>query len=128
MACSSPAPRRAAPAETEAAIAAARAAFDDGRWSELSGKERATLLLQVADLIDRDRERIARVETLEAGKPIAQARAEIEGAADLWRYAAALARTLSGDSHNSLGRDMLGVVLKEPIGVAAIICPGISRS
>ena len=110
-------------AETDAAIAAARAAFDDGRWSELPGKERATLLLKVADLIDRDRERIARVETLEAGKPIAQARAEIEGAADLWRYAAALARTLSGDSHNSLGRDMLGVVLKEPIGVAAIICP-----
>ena len=110
-------------AETEAAIAAARQAFDDGRWSELSGKERATLLLRVADLIDRDRERIARVETLEAGKPIAQSRAEIEGAADLWRYAAALARTLSGDSHNSLGRDILGVVLKEPIGVAAIICP-----
>ncbi len=109
--------------ETEAAIAAARTAFDDGRWSELSGKERATLLLEVARLIDRDRERIARVETLEAGKPIAQARAEIEGAADLWRYAAALARTLSGDSHNSLGRDMLGVVLKEPVGVAAIICP-----
>lgn len=110
-------------AETEAAIAAAREAFDDGRWSELSGKDRSTLLLKVADLIDRDRERIARVETLEAGKPIAQARAEIEGAADLWRYAAALARTLSGDSHNSLGRDMLGVVLKEPIGVASIICP-----
>ena len=110
-------------AETEAAIAAARQAFDDGRWSELSGKDRTTLLLRGADLIDRDRERIARVETLEAGKPIAQSRAEIEGAADLWRYAAALARTLSGDSHNSLGRDILGVVLKEPIGVAAIICP-----
>lgn len=110
-------------AETEAAIAAAREAFDDDRWSDLSGKARATLLLKVADLIDRDRERIARVETLEAGKPIAQARAEIEGAADLWRYASALARTLSGDSHNSLGRDMLGVVLKEPIGVASIICP-----
>ena len=82
-------------AETEAAIAAARGAFDDGRWSELSGKERATLLLRVADLIDRDRDRIARVETLEAGKPISQAQSEIEGAADLWRYAAALARTLS---------------------------------
>jgi acyl-CoA reductase-like NAD-dependent aldehyde dehydrogenase len=111
------------PAETEAAIAAARAAFDDGRWSDLSGKARATLLLTVADLIDRDRERIARVETLESGKPIAQARAEIEGAADLWRYAASLARTLHGDSHNSLGRDMLGIVLKEPVGVAAIITP-----
>jgi acyl-CoA reductase-like NAD-dependent aldehyde dehydrogenase len=110
-------------AETDAAIAVARDAFDDGRWSDLSGKTRATLLLKVADLIDRDRERIARIETLEAGKPIAQARAEIEGAADIWRYAAALARTLSGESHNSLGPDMLGLVLKEPIGVAAIICP-----
>ena len=110
-------------ADTEAAIAAARQAFDDGRWSRLSGKERAALLLRVADLIDRDRERIARIETLEAGKPISQSRAEIEGAADLWRYAAALARTLHGDSHNSLGSDMLAVVLKEPIGVAAIITP-----
>ena len=114
---------KGAAAEAEAAIAAARAAFDDGRWSGLSGKDRATLLLKVADLVDRDRERIARTETLEAGKPIAQARAEIEGAADLWRYAAALARTLSGDSHNSLGPDMLGLVLKEPIGVVSIICP-----
>lgn len=51
---------------------------------------------------------------LESGKPIAQAQGEIEGAADLWRYAAALARTVHGDSHNSLGPDMLGVVLKEP--------------
>ncbi len=109
--------------EAEAAIASARAAFDDGRWSALSGRERSATLLRVADLIDRERERIARVETLEAGKPIAQARAEIEGAADLWRYAAALARTLHGDSHNSLGRDMLGLVLKEPVGVAAIITP-----
>ncbi|PKP67831.1 MAG: sorbosone dehydrogenase [Alphaproteobacteria bacterium HGW-Alphaproteobacteria-8] len=114
---------RGGAAETEAAIAAARTAFDDGRWSALSGKDRATLLLKVAELIDRDRERIARVETLEAGKPISQARAEIAGAADLWRYAAALARTVSGDSHNSLGRDMLGVVLKAPIGVVSIICP-----
>ncbi|MBP7003808.1 aldehyde dehydrogenase family protein [Amaricoccus sp.] len=110
-------------AEASAAIAAARAAFDDGRWSARSGKERAALLLRVADLIDRERERIARVETLEAGKPIAQARAEIEGAADLWRYAAALARTVAGESHNALGRDMLGVVLKEPVGVVSVICP-----
>ncbi|PZQ48431.1 MAG: sorbosone dehydrogenase [Rhodovulum sulfidophilum] len=114
---------RGGAAEAEAAIAAARAAFDDGRWSRTSGKERATLLLKVADLIDRERERIARIETLEAGKPIAQARAEIEGAADIWRYAAALARTLSGDSHNSLGPDMLGLLLKEPIGVVSVITP-----
>ena len=110
-------------AEAEAAIAAARRAFDDGRWSRLSGKDRATVLLKVADLIDRDRARIALADTLESGKPIAQATSEIEGASDLWRYAASLARTLSGNSHNSLGEDMLGLVLKEPVGVAALITP-----
>jgi betaine-aldehyde dehydrogenase len=110
-------------AETETAIAAARRVFDAGDWSRASGKDRATILLKVADLIERDIERIALIETLESGKPISQARAEIAGAADLWRYAAALARTMHGDSHNSLGPDMLGIVLKEPIGVAGIICP-----
>ena len=109
--------------EAEAAIAAARAAFDIGAWSRTSGKDRAILLLRVADLIDRDRAAIARQEVLESGKPITQAMAEIESAADIWRYAAALARTLHGDSHNSLGPDMLGLVLKEPIGVVSLITP-----
>jgi betaine-aldehyde dehydrogenase len=110
-------------AETQAAIGAARRAFDAGDWSRAPGKDRSKILLKVADLIERDIERIALIETLESGKPISQARSEIEGAADLWRYAAALARTMHGDSHNSLGPDMLGLVLKEPIGVAGLICP-----
>ncbi len=109
--------------ETNAAIKAARRAFDDGRWSQLSGKDRAAVLLRVADLIEANVERMAVIETLESGKPIAQARGECGGAADLWRYAASLARTAKGDSHNALGPDMLGVVLKEPIGVVSIITP-----
>ncbi len=110
-------------AEANTAIAAARAAFDDGRWSSLSGKARAAFLLKVADLIEGNVDRIALLETLESGKPISQSRGEVSGAADLWRYAAALARTVQGDSHNTLGRDMLGVILKEPIGVVSIITP-----
>lgn len=110
-------------AETEAAIAAARRAFDAGDWAFSSGADRAKILLKVADLIDEKCDQIALVETLESGKPISQAKAEIEGAADLWRYAAALARTMHGDSHNSLGPDMLGLVLKEPIGVISLITP-----
>lgn len=114
---------RGGAAETEAAISAARRAFDNGKWSGATGKERSTLLLKVADLIEANVERMAILETLESGKPISQARGEVAGAADLWRYAAALARTLHGDSHNSLGEDMLAVVLKEPIGVISIITP-----
>jgi betaine-aldehyde dehydrogenase len=109
--------------ETEDAIRAARAAFDDGRWSGLSGKARAAILMKVADLIEQNADRLALLETLESGKPITQARGECGGAADLWRYAAALARTSHGDSHNTLGPDMLAVVLKEPIGVVSIITP-----
>ena len=109
--------------ETDAAIAAARAAFDEGVWSRISGKARAAVLLRVADLIEDNVDHMARLETLESGKPIAQSRGEVSGAADLWRYAASLARTLHGDSHNTLGPDMLGVVLKEPIGVVSIITP-----
>ena len=110
-------------AETDAAIAAARAAFDGGAWSRASGKTRATFLLKVADMIEANVEPMARIETLETGKPISQARGEVSGAADLWRYAASLARSLHGDSHNTLGPDMLGVVLKEPIGVVSVITP-----
>lgn len=114
---------RGGKAETEAAIAAARRAFDSGVWSRISGKERSTLLLKVADLIEANVERMALLETLESGKPISQSRGEVSGAADLWRYDASLARTLHGDSHNSLGEDMLAMVLKEPIGVVSIITP-----
>ena len=110
-------------AETEAAIAAARRAFDMGVWSRIPAKARAAVLLKVADLIEANVERIAVQETLESGKPITQARGEVGGAADLWRYAAALARTSHGDSHNTLGEDMLGVVVKDPIGVVSIITP-----
>jgi len=110
-------------ADVEAAITAARTAFDDGRWSDLSGKDRATYLNKVADLIERDLDRIALFETMESGKPISQAKAEIEGSVDLWRYSAALARTIHGDSHNTLGTDMLGMVLKESIGVVSLITP-----
>jgi len=48
------------------------------------------------------------------GKPIAQARGEIGGAVDIWRYAASLARTLHGESYANLGDAMPGVVVREP--------------
>ena len=72
-------------AEASAAVRSARAAFEDGRWSRISGKERAAVLLKVADLIETHTERLAVLETLESGKPISQSRGEVGGAADLWR-------------------------------------------
>ena len=110
-------------AETEAAIAAARRAFDSRVWSGLTGAGRAAVLLKIADMIDERREEIALLECLEVGKPIVQARGEIQGAADIWRYAASLARDLHGTSYNTLGEAAMGVVLREPVGVVSIITP-----
>ncbi len=114
---------RGSEAETNLAIEGARAAFDSGVWSRISGKERAAVLLKVADLIETNAERITLQEVLESGKPIAQARGEVSGAADHWRYAASMARSVHGDSHDTLGEDMVAMVLKQPIGVVSIITP-----
>ncbi|HUN93345.1 MAG TPA: aldehyde dehydrogenase family protein [Burkholderiaceae bacterium] len=110
-------------AEARAAIAAARRAFDSGPWPRMKGAERARTLRSVAEGILARRDELALRETLENGKPLQQSRAEIDGAADLWHYAAALARNLHGDSYNQLGEATLGVVVRDPIGVVGIITP-----
>lgn len=114
---------RASADDVDRAVRAARRAFDEGPWPRLSGAERSRILLRVAELIRRDAETLARTEVLESGKPISQARDEIAGAAELWEYAATLARHAYGDAHNTLGQDVLAVVVREPAGVVAMITP-----
>jgi betaine-aldehyde dehydrogenase len=99
------------------AVAAARRAFDDGRWLGLSGAQRAAVLLEAGRLIRTRRDEIALVETLESGKPITQSRSEVESAAGIFDYAVGQVRALHGDSFNNL----LGLVTREPIGVVAVI-------
>jgi acyl-CoA reductase-like NAD-dependent aldehyde dehydrogenase len=114
---------QAGAAEVEAAMQAAHKAFETGPWPRMTAAERAAILLKAADLIEARLEEIARLDALESGKPIAQARGEIGGSVDIWRYAASLARTLHGESYANLGDSMLGVVLREPVGVVSIITP-----
>jgi len=105
------------------AVAAARSAFEDRRWSGLSGAARAGVLLRVADVLRRRRDEIAYWETLENGKPISQARGEIDHCIACFEVGAGAARLLHGDSFNSLGDDLFGMVLREPIGVIGLITP-----
>jgi acyl-CoA reductase-like NAD-dependent aldehyde dehydrogenase len=109
--------------DAERAVAAARHAFDTGPWPRMTASERSRILLKAADLIDARKDELALLDVLESGKPITQAKGELSGAADLWRYAAALARDLHGESYNTLGEGTLGVVLRDPIGVVSIITP-----
>jgi len=109
--------------DAERAIAAARKAFDTGPWPGMTASERAHILLKAADRIAARAEELALLDAIEAGKPISQVRSEIAAAIDIWRYAAALARALHGESYNTLGHSTLGVVLREAIGVVSIITP-----
>lgn len=109
--------------DVDAAVAAARHAFDEGPWSRMPAAERSRAMMRVAALIERHREDLATIESLEAGKPITQARSEIGGCIDLWDYAAGQVRGLHGEVHTNLGPDIVGMVMREPVGVVGVITP-----
>ncbi len=111
------------PEDVDMAVATAREAFEDRRWSGLSGADRATVLLKTAEIMRERLDEIAYWEALENGKPIAQARGEATGCIGMFEYASGLARALHGDSFNNLGDSMFGVVTREPVGVVGLITP-----
>ena len=109
--------------DAHAAIARAREAFDNGPWPGLSGFERAAIIRRWADLIAENKERLARIEVDEVGKPIRMARGDIDGAVDLFQYAAALAIQAHGEAHTNLGGGKTAWVHREPVGVVGMIIP-----
>ena len=109
--------------DVDAAVQAARQAFDKGPWPWTPGAERMKVLLRATELIRQQKEELALIETLESGKPISQARDEVDWTADLWQYAASLCRNIHGDTYNALGESMLGLVVREPIGVVGMVTP-----
>jgi acyl-CoA reductase-like NAD-dependent aldehyde dehydrogenase len=113
----------AGPDDAEAAVAAARAAFDEGPWGPLSApRDRAALLFRVSEIIRRDRDRLAELETLDNGKPLEDARWDVDEAAYMFEYYAGWATKVMG-SIPPVGPDAMSLVIKEPIGVAALITP-----
>jgi len=109
--------------DVDKAVAAARKAFDEGPWPMMQAAKRAKIIHRVSEIIREDASELAYLETLESGKPISQAKGEMEGTAELWEYAATLTRHNYGDSYNTLGEGMLGLILREPIGVVGMITP-----
>ena len=111
--------------DTDRAIAAARAAFDDGRWSEVPFTERAQLLLRVADLLERDVDDIARAESLDTGKRMVESQYDVADVVKCFRYFAGLAAgdAVGGrvvDAGNSAVRSRVDY---EPVGVCGLITP-----
>jgi betaine-aldehyde dehydrogenase len=110
-------------ADAEAAIRAARTAFDDGDWPTLTGMQRARVLTAAAGLMREEADRLARIEANETGKPLTLATGDVAASIELFEYAAALAATAHGQAHTELGNDCTALVVREPAGVVAMITP-----
>ena len=108
-------------AETRRAIEAAQRAF--GPWRKRTAKERAIVVRRIGELMMESQEDLALLLTLEQGKPLAEARAEIAYAASFFEWFAEEGRRMYGDVIPSHAADKRIVVLKEPIGVCAGITP-----
>lgn len=109
--------------DVDLAVRSARRAFDTGTWPNATGMEKFKVLTRVAELIERDAEKLARLDAEETGKTIATAEGDIAGSAGLWRYAASLALNVQGKTFTNNGPDFTGLVLREPIGVVGLIIP-----
>ncbi|MER3395422.1 MAG: betaine-aldehyde dehydrogenase [Acidimicrobiia bacterium] len=108
--------------DVDRAVKAARRSFDDGRWSDLSPHKRARVLLKIATLIDEHRQELAELETLDNGKPLAQATGEMVAVAETFRYYAGWANKIYGDT-NPTAANMFSYTLREPVGVCGQIIP-----
>ncbi len=109
-------------ADADAAIAAARRAFDGGPWGSTSAADRAALLFKVADAIDAHRDEFMRIDTLNNGKPLRETEYDAVDAANCFRYYAGLATKPHGQTFDVPAPSQTFTV-REPIGVCGQIIP-----
>ncbi len=109
--------------DARAAIAAARRAFDHGPWPRTTGGERGGMLRRIARLIGRDREALARLESLDTGKTVEESRWDMDGIAAIFDYYAGLADKEAGEVIASPVPETTSLLVREPVGVCGQISP-----
>jgi gamma-glutamyl-gamma-aminobutyraldehyde dehydrogenase len=110
-------------AEVDAAVAAARRAFDTGPWPRLAPAERGRALLRLAGLLEERREELALTVSLEMGKPITDAYGiELRAVINTFRWYGQLADKLTDESPHTAA-DALALVTREPAGVVGAVVP-----
>ena len=113
--------QRSSREDTKHAIDLADECRESPSWV-LTPKTRALALSKLADLLEAERETLATLITLETGKPLKQARGEMDGSIDTIRYNAGLARNVRGSSF-SVSENSFSIVVREPMGVVGHIVP-----
>jgi betaine-aldehyde dehydrogenase len=107
--------------DVDRAVKAARRAFD-GAWRDATAQERGRVLFRLADTVRREAKRLATLETLNSGKPLAESEFDINDAATCFEYYGGLATKIHGEVL-PVPDNALSMALKEPVGVAAQIIP-----
>lgn len=112
--------------DIDAAVKAARRAFDDGPWPKLSGKERAAVLRRISDIILARKHDLARLEVIDNGKPMPEAVWDMEDTAGCFAFYAGLAEEMDDNPEEPIALAeprFSSKVVREPIGVAGAIIP-----
>ena len=113
----------AGPEDTAAAIASARRAFDDGPWPHTPARERGDLLLRVADLMERDVDALARLESLDTGKRLVESEYDIADIVSVFRHYGRVAAEEAGRVVDTGNPDVVSRIVHEPVGVCGLISP-----
>ena len=109
--------------DTEAAVAAAHRAFREGPWAATSSRERGDLLLRLADLLERDTDAVARMESLDTGKRLVESEYDVADVVSVFRHYGRIAAEESGRMVDTGNADVVSRIVHEPIGVCGLITP-----
>jgi aldehyde dehydrogenase (NAD+) len=112
-------------ADVDRAVAAARRALEDrnGPWRKMSASERGRMIWKLADLLEKNIDEFAELETLDNGKPIFESRyVDMPMVVDVLRYYAGLATKIHGETINTM-ETAFTYTLREPVGVVGMIVP-----
>ncbi|MGP9581747.1 aldehyde dehydrogenase [Brachybacterium sp. AOP35-5H-19] len=110
------------PADIDAAVAAAKEAFETGPWPQMQNRERSRILNKIADVVETRGEELAAMECYDTGLPITQALGQARRAAENFRFFADLIVAQHDDAFKVPGRQA-NYVNRKPIGVAGLITP-----
>jgi aldehyde dehydrogenase (NAD+)/aminobutyraldehyde dehydrogenase len=107
--------------DVDAAVAAAVAAKAD--WAAKTPKDRSSVLLRIAEIIEANRELLETLEAANTGKPDAVAEDDISSAIDTFRFSAGAARAFTAPGAGDYAENHTSVMLREPVGVVGVITP-----
>ena len=109
--------------DADSAIGFARRSFDEGPWPQMRAGERASYLFKLADLIEKNADALAELETRNNGKPLREAKFDVADAAGCFRYYAGLITKPLGQTYEVGDPAIQAMVVREPVGVCGQIIP-----